>query len=163
MSAEDNRLFPLNLPPVDLKFIREEGMVKVYDRLRKKFVAVTPEEIVRQHFVEWLIKEFHYPESHIANEVSLSFNGMQRRADTLACGRDGKPLLVVEYKAPQIKITQNVFDQIARYNAVFKAKYIAVSNGVNHYCCVMASDGKSYNFLPQIPDYRGISFGFSEN
>jgi len=162
-SSSAARQFPLNLPAVDLRLRRLNGEVQVYDRVRDKYVALTPEEVVRQHFVSWLIDGLHYPASHISNEVSLKFNGMARRADTFIAGRKGEPLMVVEYKAPDVKITQDVFDQIARYNSVFKARYIAVSNGLNHYCCVMDQAAGSYHFIPGIPDYNDLAFDFSDN
>lgn len=155
--------FPLNLPPVALKIRKRGEEVEVYDATRDKYVKLTPEEFVRQHFVDWLINSRHYPMSHISNEVSLKFNNMSRRADTLISGRKGEPLMVVEYKAPDVKITQDVFDQIARYNTVFKARYLVVSNGINHYCCVMDTASGSYNFIPGIPDYNDITLSLSEN
>ena len=155
--------FPLNLPPADLHFRKYGGEIQVYDRIRRKYVAATPEEIVRQHFVEWLINGLKYPETHIANEVGLKYNDMTRRADTIIADCEGSPLMVVEYKAPTVRITQDVFDQIARYNSVFHARYVVVSNGINHYCCKMRPDSMDYDFIRNIPDYQSISFPFSEN
>lgn len=153
----------INLPPIKLKLRRStDGDVQVWDKLRDKYIVLTPEEFVRQHFVAWLINEFHYPASHISNEVTLQFNDMNRRADTIVFGKDGSPLIVVEYKAPSVNISQKVFDQIARYNSVFKAQYIAVSNGINHYYCKMNADS-TYNFIPQLPSYSEVEFGFIEN
>lgn len=158
----NERLPELNLPPVDLKIKEEEGKVKVFDFLRRKYVAFTPEEYVRQHFVEYLAGSLHYPKGLMANEVSLDINGLKRRCDTLISNRDGSPLMVVEYKAPTINITQDVFDQIARYNFVIGARYVVVSNGINHYCCVNDSKG-GYNFLPKIPDFMESQFSDSVN
>lgn len=152
----------LSLPPVKLRLVREEGIVKAFDKVRKKYVALTPEEYVRLHFVDWLVEYMNYPLSHIANEVSLKFNGMSRRADTLVAGRKGEPLVVIEYKNPEVEITQGVFDQIARYNSVINAKYLVVSNGINHYCCVMDCNG-GYHFIPRIPDYNEVTLSQSEN
>lgn len=92
----------------------------------------------------------------------MTFNGMDRRADTIVSDNYGNPLIIVEYKSPSVKITQDVFDQVARYNSVFKAKYLAVSNGLSHYFCVMNPDG-GYDFIPRLPDYSSAAFGFSEN
>lgn len=141
--------YPLNLPPVPLRTIGDGDKVKVFDPLRKKYVALTPEEFVRQHFVEYLSKELGYPKGLMANEVSLKINGLSRRCDTLVSDREGKPLMVIEYKAPNVNITQEVFDQIARYNLVIGARYIVVSNGIRHYCC--ECEGSGYRFLEEIP------------
>lgn len=152
----------LSLPPVQLRLVREDGIVKAFDKVRKKYVALTPEEYVRLHFVDWLIEYMSYPLSHIANEVSLKFNGMSRRADTLIAGRKGEPLMIIEYKNPDVEITQDVFDQIARYNSVIYAQYLVVSNGISHYCCVMDGAG-GYHFIPRIPDYNEVTLPQSEN
>ncbi|MDE6083486.1 MAG: type I restriction enzyme HsdR N-terminal domain-containing protein [Muribaculaceae bacterium] len=146
----------LNLPPVDLRLKRESDNVKVFDTLRKKYVAVTPEEIVRQHFVSYLINTFHYPASLMQNEVSLSLNGLSRRCDTVIYRPDGRPRVIVEYKAPTVCITQSTFDQIARYNIVLEADYLIVSNGIEHFCCVYDHQKHTYNFIPVIPDYKHL-------
>ncbi len=145
---------PLNLPAVSLKLQRDGDILKVYDPLRDRFVALTPEEYVRRHFTEWLMKNKHYPKSLIANELSLTIGGERRRCDTVAFSPEGEPLLIVEYKAPTVQITQTVFDQIARYNMNLRSRYLAVSNGFNHYCCAMDYDSGSYHFIREIPDYR---------
>ena len=104
----------LNLPAAPLRIRDENGIRKVFDRLRDKWVVLTPEEWVRQHFTYWLINEFHYPQSLMANEIGIEVNGAKKRCDTVAFRREGTPLLIVEYKAPDIRITQAVFDQIVR-------------------------------------------------
>lgn len=143
----------LNLPPVELKLRKENGMVKVWDRLRRKYVALTPEEYVRQHFTAWMINDLGYPASMMNNEVQISLNDTRRRCDTVVFNPDAAPLMIVEYKAPIVAITQDVFDQIARYNMVLKARYLVVSNGMRHFCCEMDYDKDSYRFLPEIPKY----------
>lgn len=153
----------LNLPPFEMKIIREGDMVKVFDRIRKKYVAMTPEEYVRQHFVNYLITTLHYPESLLGNEVSIDLNGNRRRCDTVVFRPGESPLMIVEYKSPEVSITQTVFDQIARYNMVLRAKYLVVSNGLRHYCCVMDYEHDTYHFLPTIPDYRDLQFGSRDN
>lgn len=154
---------PLNLPPVDLKIRREGNLVKVYDPLRDKYVNLTPEEFVRQHFTAYLINNLHFPPSIMANEVGIRLNDTLKRCDTVVYGSDGAPLVIVEYKAPGVPITQNVFDQIVRYNMELKARYLIVSNGMRHYCCVNDYAAGTYHFIPRIPDYASLKSPFSEN
>ncbi len=142
---------PLNLPLVELRLRMEDKILKVFDPLRKKYVALTPEEYVRQHFTAWMTDSLGYPASLMSNEVSISLNDTKRRCDTVVFRNDGSPLVIVEYKAPTVAITQNVFDQIARYNMVFHSSYLIVSNGLRHFCCKMDYDSNSYSFLPNIP------------
>lgn len=148
---------PLNLPAMELKIKEERESLKIFDSIRGKYVALTPEEYVRIHFVNWLTQYLGYPKSHVANEISLTLNNTKRRCDTLIYDAVGQPLMIVEYKAPHIKIDQNVFDQIVRYNMVLKAKYLVVSNGLKHYCCKIDYERNSYHFLPQIPDYTSVN------
>lgn len=153
----DNKSRPaLNLPPVNLRLSREDNVLRVYDALRRKFVALTPEEYVRQHFVSWLQTELHFPPSLMANEIGINVNGTHKRCDTVIFGRDGAPLVIVEYKAPDVAITQHVFDQVVRYNMCLHAKYLIVSNGMSHYCCAIDYATDSYHFIPKIPDYRDL-------
>lgn len=158
-----NRRFPsLNLPVADLNIKNQDGRLMVMDSLRRKFVALTPEEYVRQSFTAFLADTLGYPRGLMANEVSLTLNGMNRRCDTLISDRKAQPLMIVEYKAPDVVITQDVFDQIARYNMVIGATYLTVSNGMHHYCCRYSdSDGK-YCFLPSIPTFQSIETDTSE-
>lgn len=156
MDSDSNKRNPsdlLSLPPVDLKTRKENDIVKVFDIVRNKYVALTPEEFVRQHFVHWLVNTYHYPLSLLMNEVTINLNGLSRRCDTVLFRADGRPRVIVEYKAPTVPITQKTFDQIARYNLVLEADYLIVSNGVNHYCCSIDTANKTYNFIPVIPDY----------
>lgn len=160
----DNTAFPkLNLPPRELRLIRDKDNIKVFDNLRKKYVALTPEEYVRQHFTGWLSDCLHYPPSLMANEIGIELNGTKKRCDSVVFNPDGTPLMIIEYKAPSIEITQAVFDQIVRYNMVLKARYLTVSNGLKHYCCVIDYLRGSYNFIPTVPDYLDIKFRPSEN
>lgn len=154
---------PLNLPRVQLKLSREGSIIKVYDQLRDKYVALTPEEYVRQHFTAWLLCEKHYPKSLLANEIGIEVNCTKRRCDTVAFSPEGKPLMIVEYKAPGVNVTQAVFDQIVRYNMSLRALYLAVSNGLRHYCCRIDYDNGSYHFIPEIPDYLSLMSKHSEN
>ena len=127
--------------------------MEIYDTLRRKYVALTPEEWVRQHFVNWLISDKSYPASLMANEASIKLNSLTRRCDTVVYNQLLEPLMIIEYKESNIPVTQGVFDQVVRYNTVLKVKYIVVSNGINHYCCKMDYDKQSYDFLTDIPNY----------
>lgn len=142
---------PLNLPLVELRLKMEDNILKVFDSLRGKYVALTPEEYVRQHFTAWMTENLGYPASLMQNEVPLSLNNTKRRCDTVVFRRDGSPVVIVEYKAPTIAITQTVFDQIARYNMVLHSRFLIVSNGMSHFCCEMDYQNDSYAFLPNIP------------
>ncbi len=149
----------LNLPPVsaDVRSDRDSrrGGMEIYDALRRRWVALTPEEWVRQHFVAFLINERKFPAALLANEVALHLNGTSRRCDTVVYTRTLRPLCIVEYKAPTVVITQKVFDQIARYNSVLLAPYLIVSNGLAHYCCRFTGSG--YEFLSQIPTFADMT------
>lgn len=147
------KLPKLNLPDASLRLCREDGIVKVFDPIRKIRVAFTPEEYVRQSFTAWLISSLGYPPPLMANEIGLNLNGTKKRCDTVVFNIDGSPLMIVEYKAPEINITQNVFDQIARYNMVLNAGFLTVSNGLAHYCCRLDYRNSSYSFLREIPKY----------
>jgi len=148
----------LNLPEYDYKVKkREDGSSWViWDRLRERWVTLTPEEWVRQHFVEWLITDKEFPAALMGNEVSLTQNGIARRCDTVVADRTGQPLVIVEYKAPSIPVTQKTFDQIVRYNMVLRARYLVVSNGLDHYCCQIDYENNSYRFLKSIPHYQEL-------
>ena len=149
----------LNLPESKLK-IKDtlDGTKAVYDRLRRRWVALTPEEWVRQNFVEFLIVHRGFPAGLMGNEVSLVQNGISRRCDTLVADVHGRPLMLVEYKAPSVAITQKAFDQICRYNMTMGASYLIVTNGLNHYCCHIDSARQSYTFLREVPHWSDISF-----
>ncbi len=153
----ENRFPRLNLPSIPLRLKDEEGIVKVFDPLRDKYVALTPEEFVRQHFTAWLRDARHYPASLMANEIGIEVNGTRKRCDTVVFGNDGKPMVIVEYKAPDVTVNQAVFDQIVRYNMTLHADYLVVSNGINHYCCVMDYESGTYHFIPEIPDYLSLN------
>lgn len=148
----------LNLPPYEANIKRISGAVKILDILRHKFVALTPEEWVRQHFTHYLIAHKGYPPELMANEVAVSLNGMSRRCDTVVYSREGlKPLMIIEYKRPDVEITQKVFNQICRYNMVLEVQYLVVSNGLKHYCCQIDTKKGGYTFLEDIPDHPYIN------
>ena len=149
-------MFELNLPPFDGKISSEGEKKRIFDVIRRRYVALTPEEWVRQHFVHFLAEEKGYPLSLMANEVQLKLNGMSRRCDTVVYDRTLTPRVIVEYKAPTVEITQKVFDQISRYNRVLRVDYLIVSNGLTHYCCRIDYASQGYTFLPDIPTYEEI-------
>lgn len=146
----------LNLPKYNAQIRNDDGLLKIHDRIRQKFVALTPEEWVRQHFINHLINNLGYPQSLIANEIGVTLNGTRRRCDSVVFNHAGKPLVIIEYKAPQVNISQKVFDQIVRYNMVLHAAYLFVSNGLAHYCCSIDYTDGSYSFLKEIPPYINL-------
>ena len=146
----------LTLPPAELKIVRRNGVFKVFDRLRKNYYCLTEEEFIRQIFVRMLTDHLGYPPSLMANEIGITLNDTKKRCDTVVFNPSGKPLMIVEYKSPKVKISQDVFDQIARYNMVLDARYLIVSNGKQHYCCEMHPESSSYTFLPEIPPFNSL-------
>ena len=146
----------LNLPEYSFRIKTTEGKSFIFDSLRKKFVRLTPEEWVRQNFVQFLIAEKKYSVSLIAVEAGVNVNNNPQRADLVVFNRSGNPLLVAEFKAPEVKINQQTFDQIVRYNMELKVPFLIVSNGMQHFCCKIDYTDNSYAFLPEIPDFSGI-------
>jgi hypothetical protein len=144
----------LNLPTYNFKFKSSENKTLIFDKLRKKYMVLTPEEWVRQHFVYFLIEEKKYPISLIALEKQLTINNRKKRTDILVFNTAGNPEIIVECKAPSIKITQATFDQIARYNLKLKATYLIVTNGLEHFYCKMDFENETYIFLKEVPHYN---------
>ena len=141
----------LNLPQYEFRTRIEAGKKQIFDPIRKKFVALTPEEWVRQNFVQYLIQEKGYSASLTAIEAKVEYNGLPKRGDIIVYNKHAKPILVVECKAPEVNITQDVFYQAARYNSQLKAQYIVVTNGLNHFCCQMDYEGGEHKFLTEVP------------
>lgn len=156
MSDKYKQMLPLNLPNFDIKVKKTTDQLLVWDVTRRKYVTLTPEEWVRQHFVHFLVANKGYRQELIANEVSIKLNGTAKRCDTVIYNQQLDPLVIVEYKAPTISITPKVFDQIVRYNMVLHAQYLIVSNGIRHFCCQINYETQSYRFLEEIPDAQGI-------
>ncbi|MBQ8773120.1 MAG: type I restriction enzyme HsdR N-terminal domain-containing protein [Muribaculaceae bacterium] len=146
----------LNLPPYPAQIRNDNDCERIFDLLRNRYVALTPEEWVRQHFTSFLINYKQFPKSLLANEIGITLNGTRRRCDTVVFDKQGKPLVIIEYKAPSVNVTQLTFDQIVRYNMALQARYLIVSNGLSHYCCRINYDNHSYSFLPDIPDYTEL-------
>lgn len=147
----------LNLPQYTPRIRKtDNGKFQIWDTLRMQFVALTPEEWVRQHFTNFLIEHLGYPKSLMTNEVSITLNNMTRRCDTVLYSLNLIPSMIIEYKRPSVSITQKVFDQICRYNLVMHVDYLVISNGINHYCCKMDYLNQTYQFLKEIPHYSEI-------
>ena len=144
----------LNFPTYSFRLKNSENKTHIFDVVRKKFVVLQPEEWVRQHCIQYLIQEKNYPISLINVEKVILINGLKKRYDIVVFNPNGSLKLVVECKAPKIKISQTTFDQIARYNLTLKAPYIMVTNGLNHYFCTMNHDFESFEFLQNLPDYN---------
>ena len=157
MSDKYKQMLPLNLPNFDIKVKKTTDQLLVWDETRRKYVTLTPEEWVRQHFVHFLVTNKGYRQELIANEVSIKLNGTAKRCDTVIYNQQLDPLVIIEYKAPTISITPKVFDQIVRYNMVLHVQYLIVSNGIRHFCCQINYETQSYRFLEEIPDAQGIS------
>jgi type I site-specific restriction endonuclease len=149
-------MYALNLPSYEAKIRKKDDMPEIFDPLRRKYVALTPEEWVRQHFVHYLVKEKGYPASRIANETAIRLNSLSRRCDTVVYNKQLEPLMILEYKEPRVTITQQVFDQVARYNSVLRVPYIVVSNGISHFCYRIDYATQEYQFLTDIPMYREL-------
>jgi predicted type IV restriction endonuclease len=144
----------LNFPSYPFRFKNSENKVSIFDEIRKKFIILTPEEWVRQHVVQFLVAEKKYPKSLINVEKVLKVNGLNKRYDVVVFNPDGSIFILVECKAPEIKIAQATFDQIARYNMTMKAQFLMVTNGLNHYFCQMDFVNEKYTFLENIPNYN---------
>lgn len=150
-------MIPLNLPAADIKVIEKDGRTVIYDFLRKRYIALTPEEWVRQNFTHFLVNHKGYPMALLANEITINLCGSMRRCDTVLYHKNGgQPRLIVEYKAPHVNITQQVFNQISAYNSILHADYLIVTNGLAHYCCRLDYQQNSCVFLEDIPDYTSL-------
>ena len=142
---------PLNLPQINCNIRKNGSNVEIFDVIRKKYIVLTPEEWVRQHFIHYLINELNYPKSLFRVESGLSYNKLQKRSDILVYDREMHPLMLVECKSFKVPITQAGFNQIAVYNAKIDARYLVLSNGLKHYCCTQGDQG--FEFLKEIPPF----------
>ena len=149
-------MYELNLPKYGIKIKNDKGHQSIFDVLRRKYVALTPEEWVRQHFVHFLIEHKGYPKALMANEIQLAIGNKKLRCDSVLYDRTLKPRMIIEYKAPTVSITQKAFDQITIYNMLLHVDYLVVSNGIKHYCCRMDYANQKYLFLEDIPDYQNL-------
>ena len=149
-------MYRLNLPEYAIKIGEKDGKPTIFDFLRRKYVVLTPEEWVRQHFTHYLVSQKGYPKALLANEAQLLMGDKHLRCDTVLYNKTMQPLMIIEYKAPQIQLQQKTFDQIAAYNLLLHADFLVVSNGMQHYCCQMDYERRSYRFLTDIPDYSTL-------
>jgi hypothetical protein len=147
----------LNLPAVELRIRIHNGKREVFDPVRKRHVSLTAEEWVRQHFLQFLVIQKRVPSALIAVETSIKYNRLAKRCDLVVYNRNGQPVLIVECKAPEIEISQDVFQQVAMYNMTLKVKYLVVTNGLDHYTCIVDHEAGSFQFLKDIPDYDDMN------
>lgn len=146
----------LNLPESDFTFRIHESKKQILDIIRKKYVMLTPEEWVRQNFISWLIRYKDYPAGLIGIEKEINVNYLKKRFDVIVYNKNHKPEILIECKAPDVAITQKVFDQIAVYNMTLHVKYLIVTNGMEHYCCTIDHEKQKYFFLSDIPEYNQL-------
>ena len=149
-------MYRLNLPQYEIKIGEKDGKRTIFDFLRSKYVALTPEEWVRQHFVHYLVEHKGYPKGLLGNEIEIRIGSKHLRCDSILYNKVAQPQMIIEYKAPTIKIQQKTFDQISAYNLLPKVDYLIVSNGLQHYCCKMDYEHQNYLFLQDIPDYENL-------
>lgn len=146
----------LNLPPFEMHLRDQGSRPSIFDFLRRKYVALTPEEWVRQHFIHFLVEHKGYPKGYLANEVELRIGEKKVRCDTLLYNSRLKPRMIIEYKSPKVALQRHVFDQISTYNVLMHVDYLVMSNGLVHYCCRMDYKNRRYEFLEDVPDYQEL-------
>jgi type I site-specific restriction endonuclease len=149
-------MLQLNLPSYSFRIKIQNDKQFIFDNQRKKFVTLTPEEWVRQNFIRFLIEEKDYPASFIAVEKLVEVNGMRKRCDAIVYNSNFEPIMIVEFKAPQVSLIQKTFDQAAIYNSKLKVNYLIISNGLDHFSCMVDTENCRYNFLQTIPSYNSI-------
>lgn len=149
---------PLNLPAFDYRtrLSPKTQQEEIWDTQRRRWVRLTPEEWVRQHFVHFLISEQGFPAGCIGNEIAIKVGQLEKRCDSVVFGKEGQPILIIEYKATTVPITQKVFDQISRYNITLNVDWLIVSNGLQHYCCHLNRDVQRFVFLKELPRYEQL-------
>ena len=146
----------LSLPSFEPKIKDVDGQRLIFDQIRRRYVALTPEEWVRQHFVHFLTDQLGYPAGLLANEVQISLNATKKRCDTVLYNRQRSPYMIIEYKRPNTVISDKVFNQILRYNLTMHVRYLIVSNGITHYCCKVNYEENCYDFLEKIPHFNEL-------
>ena len=149
-------MFRLNLPQYEIKITEKDGKRMIFDFLRRKYVALTPEEWVRQHFTHYLVEHKGYPKGLLGNEIELQIGDKRLRCDSILYNKVAQPQMIIEYKAPTVPLQQKVFDQVSAYNLLLRVDYLVISNGMEHYCCKMDYEHQKYLFLQEIPDYEKL-------
>jgi len=147
----------LNLPTYNVKLRGTRENPEIYDFLRKRYVSLTPEEWVRQHFTHWLVEYKGYPKGLLGNEISLKCGDKTVRCDTILYNKEAHPQIIIEYKAPGIALTQRVLDQISSYNFLLHVDYLIISNGLQHICCQMDYERRQFIFLQEVPEYTALN------
>ena len=147
----------LNLPEYDFRIKKQNEKLFIFDTQRKRYVSLTPEEWVRQHFIRFLIEVKGYPAALLAVEKQLNMNGMKKRCDAILYDKEAKPILIIELKAPTVAISQTTFDQVAVYNAKLKVDFFMISNGIEHFCCKVNTETSRYEFFSEIPHFNKIN------
>lgn len=147
---------PLNLPNYPFKITQKDGLYFIFDEIRKKRLVLTPEEWVRQHFIRYLIALKNFPSSLLKIEGGLSLNQTKKRSDILVYNNLGEKIMVIECKAPSVPITQATFDQAARYNSIYKAPWLTVTNGLNHYYAKIDHANGKFLFVQDLPEYKDL-------
>jgi type I site-specific restriction endonuclease len=151
-------MLQLNLPEYKFRIKKLDEKLLIFDSQRKRYVSLTPEEWVRQHFIRFLIEEKGYPAAYLAVEKQLSMNGLKKRCDAILYNEDALPIMIIELKAPTVPITQTTFDQVAVYNAKLKVDFFMISNGIEHYCCKVDTLNSQYKFFPELPDFAKLIY-----
>ena len=146
----------LNFPNFELRYKDIENQQYIFDIIRKKYVVAGPEEIVRQHLVHFLIHHRQYPKNLINVEKKVQLGQLNRRTDLVVFNKAGNPLLIGECKAPNVPITQKVFEQIGQYNMALKVNWLLITNGLSHYCCEIDLKNKQFKFVDDLPAYELI-------
>jgi len=145
---------PLNLPPYPFRITQKRNKLFIFDELRKRDLVLTPEEWVRQHWISHLHEQKGYPKALMRIEGGLKLNGLQKRSDLLVFNTEGDRVLLAEFKAPTVKITEETFRQVANYNAVHRIPLLLVSNGIEHHYCSIDFANGSFSFLEELPDFK---------
>ena len=147
----------LNFPASKFKLKEEDGKMLIFDDVRRKYFQITPEEWVRQNCIHFLRDQKHFPVNLLSVERGIKMNGQVLRYDLVGYSKKAKPVLLVECKAPEVKITQQTFDQIAVYNLELKVPFLMVTNGLDHFFCQMDFDNNRYLFLKDLPEFPSMN------
>jgi type I site-specific restriction endonuclease len=146
-------MLQLNLPEYKFRIKKQDEKLLIFDSQRKRYVSLTPEEWVRQHFIQFMIEAKGYPAAYLAIEKQLNLNGMKKRCDAILYDNTGQPIMIIEFKAPNVLISQATFDQVAVYNSKLNVDFFIISNGIEHYCCRVNIQTARYEFFPEIPHF----------